>query len=54
MYDCLKDALGIQWSNSFLRERMENTASFVLTETKMDWREYVKEYIWWRHGKVAV
>lgn len=54
VYDCIKDALGIQWSNSFLRERMENTASFVLTETKMDWREYVKEYIWWRYGKEAV
>lgn len=54
VYDCIKEALKIEWTSKYLRKKKPNVEHFVLGggNLKMDLQEYIKEYIWWYYGKI--
>lgn len=48
VFPCVKKALGIKWNKEYIREGIYGKRA---TE-KMNLKEYIREYIWWRHNKI--
>ena len=47
VYPVVKDILGLKWSDQFIRNgRVAKKAC-----EKMDFREYIEEYLWWCYGR---
>lgn len=48
VYPCVRKALDIKWNKEYIREGIYGKRA----TDKMDLKEYIREYIWWRHNKI--